>query len=62
MAAQDEQEDERLRTVALQNAQAILPRLETEEALRVQTEWQRVMLASIGTRWSVPMPMGGSRS
>jgi PAS domain S-box-containing protein len=38
-----------LRSVALQNAQAILQtRQRTEEALRKQTEWLRVILASIG--------------
>ena len=48
MAAQDD-EEERLRAVALQNAQAILrARLEAEEALRQQSEWLRVTLASIG--------------
>jgi PAS domain S-box-containing protein len=48
MAVEDH-EDEHLRTVALQNAQAILrARLEAEEALKQQSEWLRVTLASIG--------------
>jgi PAS domain S-box-containing protein len=49
-------EDRRLRSVALQNAQSILfarqraeeDLLRTKEALRQQTEWLRVTLASIG--------------
>ena len=48
MAAQDD-EEERLRTVALRNAQSILAaRQRAEEALRHQSEWLRVTLASIG--------------
>jgi PAS domain S-box-containing protein len=48
MATQDD-EEERLRTVALQNAQSILAaRLQAEEALRQQSDWLRVTLASIG--------------
>jgi PAS domain S-box-containing protein len=48
MVAQDD-EEQRLRTVALENAQAILrARLEADEALRQQSEWLRVTLASIG--------------
>jgi PAS domain S-box-containing protein len=47
MAANDE--DERLRSVALQNAQSILlARRRAEEELRKQSEWLRVTLASIG--------------
>ncbi len=42
-------EDDLLRSVALQNAQAILlARRRAEEALREQSEWLRVTLASIG--------------
>jgi PAS domain S-box-containing protein len=42
-------EDARLRTVALQNAQSILvARRRAEEALRQQSEWLRITLASIG--------------
>jgi PAS domain S-box-containing protein len=42
-------EEEELRTVALQNAQSILvARRRAEEALRKQSEWLRVTLASIG--------------
>jgi PAS domain S-box-containing protein len=49
MAAEDNEEKDRLHTVALQNAQAILrARMEAEEALRQQSEWLRVTLASIG--------------
>jgi PAS domain S-box-containing protein len=45
----DDDEEERLRTVALRNAQSILAaRLEAAEALRRQSEWLRVTLASIG--------------
>jgi len=48
MAAKDD-EEERLRGVALQNAQSILlARRRAEEALRKQSEWLRVTLASIG--------------
>src|SRR4051794_4182178 len=48
MAAKDD-EEERLRTVALRNAQSILvARQRAEEALRRQSEWLRVTLASIG--------------
>lgn len=48
MAAKDD-EEERLRAVALQNAQSILlARRRAEEALRKQSEWLRVTLASIG--------------
>jgi PAS domain S-box-containing protein len=48
MAAKDDEED-RLRTVTLQNAQTVLlARLRAKEALRKQTEWLRVTLASIG--------------
>jgi PAS domain S-box-containing protein len=46
MAAKDE--EERLRSVALQNAQSILlARRRAEEALRKQSEWLRITLASI---------------
>ena len=42
-------EEERLRSVALQNAQSILlARRRAEEALRKQSEWLRVTLGSIG--------------
>jgi PAS domain S-box-containing protein len=48
MAAKDD-EEELLRSVALQNAQSILlARRRAEEALRKQSEWLRVTLASIG--------------
>ena len=48
MAANDD-EEERLRTVALQNAQSILlARRRAEEALRKQSEWLRITLSSIG--------------
>src|SRR5215210_4013729 len=48
MAAEDN-EEERLRSVALQNAQSILlARRRAEEDLRKQSEWLRVTLASIG--------------
>jgi PAS domain S-box-containing protein len=48
MAAPDD-EEEQLRTVALQNAQSILlARRRAEEALRQQSEWLRITLASIG--------------
>jgi PAS domain S-box-containing protein len=48
MAATDD-EEERLRSVALQNAQSILAaRRRAEEALRRQSEWLRITLASIG--------------
>jgi PAS domain S-box-containing protein len=48
MMARDNEEDE-LRSVALQNARSILiARQRAEEALRKQTDWLRVMLASIG--------------
>jgi PAS domain S-box-containing protein len=48
MAAKDD-EEERLRSVALQNAQSILlARRRAEEALRKQSEWLRITLASIG--------------
>ena len=48
MAANDD-EEERLRSVALQNAQSILlARQRAEEALRQQSEWLRITLASIG--------------
>jgi PAS domain S-box-containing protein len=47
MAERDE--DERLRSVALRNAQAILAaRQRAEEELRKQSEWLRVALSSIG--------------
>jgi PAS domain S-box-containing protein len=47
MATQDE--DERLRSVAFQNAQSILlARRRAEEALQKQSEWMRIILASIG--------------
>jgi PAS domain S-box-containing protein len=49
MAAKDDEEEQQLRTVALQNAQAILlARRQAEEALRKQSEWLRVTLSSIG--------------
>jgi PAS domain S-box-containing protein len=48
MATEDD-EEERLRSVALQNAQSILhARRRAEEALRKQSEWLRVTLSSIG--------------
>jgi PAS domain S-box-containing protein len=48
MAASDE-EEERLRSVALQNAHSILvARRRAEEALRKQSEWLRITLSSIG--------------
>src|SRR5881275_1306411 len=48
MAAKDD-EEERLRAVALRNAQSILlARQRAEEALRKQSEWLRIALASIG--------------
>src|SRR5436305_12970684 len=48
MAGKDD-EEERLRLVALQNARGIvLARQRAEEGLRKQTEWLRVTLASIG--------------
>jgi PAS domain S-box-containing protein len=48
MAANDN-EDERIRTVALRNAQSILlARQRAEDELRRQSEWLRVTLASIG--------------
>ena len=47
--AADDDEEERLRAVALQNAQSILvARRRAEEALRKQSEWLRITLASIG--------------
>lgn len=49
MAADDDAEEKRLRTVALQNVKSILQvRQEAEEALRKQSEWLRTTLASIG--------------
>ncbi len=49
MTAKDEKEEERLRTVALQNAQSILhARRRAEEELRKQSEWLRITLAGIG--------------
>jgi PAS domain S-box-containing protein len=48
MAAKDE-EDDRLHSVVLQNAQSILvARRRAEEALHNQSEWLRITLASIG--------------
>src|ERR1700726_2733689 len=48
MAAKDD-EEKQLRSVALQNAQSILlARRRAEDALRKQSEWLRVTLASIG--------------
>ena len=45
----DSDEEARLRAVALQNAQSILvARRRAEEALRQQSEWLRITLASIG--------------
>ena len=47
--AADDDEDKLLRTVALQNAKSILQaRQQAEEALRKQSEWLRITLASIG--------------
>jgi PAS domain S-box-containing protein len=47
--AADNDEEARLRTVALQSAQSILvARRRAEEALRQQSEWLRITLASIG--------------
>jgi PAS domain S-box-containing protein len=47
--APDNDEDARLRNVALQNSQSILvARRRAEEALRQQSEWLRTTLASIG--------------
>ncbi|MDB5351018.1 MAG: luxQ 2, partial [Planctomycetota bacterium] len=44
-----EEEEELLRSVALQNARSILlARDRAEEALRAQSEWLRITLASIG--------------
>src|SRR5947208_4266 len=49
MTAGHDDEEELLRSVALRNAQAILlARRRDEEALRKQSEWLRVTLASIG--------------
>src|SRR5207244_2893549 len=48
MVAKDD-EQERLHSVALQNAQSILlARRRAEEELRKQSEWLRITLASIG--------------
>ena len=47
--ASENDEEARLRAVALQNAQSILvARRRAEEALRQQSEWLRITLASIG--------------
>ena len=47
--AEVDDEDKRLRTAALQNARSILQaRVQAEEALRKQSEWLRITLASIG--------------
>ena len=47
--ADEDDEEKRLRSVALQNAQSILlARQRAEEALRKQSEWLRITLASIG--------------
>ncbi len=47
--AADDDEDKLLRTVALKNARSILQaQKQTEEALRKQSEWLRITLASIG--------------
>src|SRR5687767_15273660 len=47
--ASDNDEEARLRSVALQNAQSILGvRRRAEDALQQQSEWLRVTLASIG--------------
>ena len=49
MMVSKDDEEERLRTVALTNAQSILrARQRAEEELRRQTEWVRITLASIG--------------
>jgi len=49
MASMEEHEEEELRSVVLQNAQAIRQvRRRADEELRKQTEWLRVTLASIG--------------
>ena len=49
IVASDSDEEARLRAVALQNAQSILvARRRAEEALRQQSEWLRITLASIG--------------
>src|SRR3954454_25378097 len=49
MMAEKDDEEVRLRAVTLQNAQSILAaRRRAEDALRKQTEWLRVTLASIG--------------
>ena len=49
MATINNEEEDRLRSVALQNAQSIhLARLRAEEALRKQSEWLRITLSSIG--------------
>jgi PAS domain S-box-containing protein len=49
MMATIDREEERLRSVALQNAQSILlARRREEEALQRQSEWLRITLASIG--------------
>ena len=47
MAAKDD-EEELLRSVTLQNAQSILLARSAEEALRKQSDWLRITLASIG--------------
>src|SRR4051812_5550952 len=45
----NDNEEERLRSVALQNAQSILlARRRAEDHLRNQSEWLRITLASIG--------------
>ena len=47
--APNEDEEELLRSVALQNAKSILlARQRAEDALRKQSEWLRITLASIG--------------
>src|SRR5881227_3253860 len=49
MMAEKDDDEARLRAVTLQNAQSILgARRRAEEALRKQSEWLRVTLASIG--------------
>src|ERR1700722_15209081 len=49
MMEPSDEEEERLRAVALQNAQSILvARRRAEEALRRQSEWLRITLSSIG--------------
>ena len=49
LMADERDEEARLREVALQNAQSILAaRRRAEDALRQQSEWLRVTLASIG--------------